>query len=127
MFAAIRQQKSSAIGVPFGTYAEPRTIPCVVQFKGAAITEMPRVYLAAPAEIGQRLKETAKGRGDTILWEQHTWAPRAHGAGTLEQIPSVWKLSPERLEQLLGSYQGPATREPQGDLANVCRLVAAIP
>jgi Holliday junction resolvase-like predicted endonuclease len=79
---------------------KPRTILCLVQFRGTTPTEMPRVYLATPTEIGRRLKETAKGRGDTMIYEQHTWGPRAHGAGTLEQVPEVWKFSRERVEQL---------------------------
>ena len=38
---------------------------------------LPRMYLATPAEVGQRLRETAGGRGATILYESHTWTARA--------------------------------------------------
>jgi Holliday junction resolvase-like predicted endonuclease len=79
---------------------KPRTVLCLVQFLGVALTEMPRVYLATPAEVGKRLRETAKGRGDTVLYERHEWGPKARGAGTVEQVPEEWRFSHERVEQL---------------------------
>jgi len=66
-----------------------RTVFCFVQFKGVALDEMPRTYLARPSEVAQRMRETASGRGDTILYENHTWGPRAAGAGTVERIPET--------------------------------------
>jgi hypothetical protein len=78
-----------------------RTAFCFVQFQAAALTEPPRLYLARPAEIAQRLRDTAKGRGDTILYEKHEWGPRAVGAGTIEQLPASWRFSLDRIEQLL--------------------------
>jgi len=80
-----------------------RTILCFVQFHGVAVTEMPRVYLATPEEVARRLHETAKGRGDTILYERHSWGVRARGAGTVEEIPRAWQFSQVRIEQLLGA------------------------
>lgn len=80
---------------------KPRTIICLVQFKGVALEEMPRVYLATPGEIAERLRTTAKGRGDTILFEQHTWSSRARGAGTTDEIPAAWAFSVLRVEDLL--------------------------
>jgi len=71
---------------------QPRTAICLVQFKDAAFDEMPRVYLITPTEIAERLKGASGGRGDTILWENHTRGPRAAGAGTTEKIPDSWKL-----------------------------------
>jgi hypothetical protein len=79
----------------------PKTIFALVQFKEVAITEMPRVYLATPPEIAQRLRDTAKGRGDTILYERHQWGPRAMGAGTIEEIPNRWRFTLERAEEML--------------------------
>ena len=79
-----------------------RTVLCLVQFKGVALDVMPRVYLATPREIADRLRQTARGRGDTILYEKHTWGPRAHGSGTVEEIPLSWKFSRERVEYLFG-------------------------
>jgi hypothetical protein len=82
---------------------KPRTVLSFVQFKDVALDQLPRVYLATPAEVAQRLKETAKGRGDTILYEQHSWGPRAQAAGTSESIPDQWKFSVARVEHLLES------------------------
>jgi Holliday junction resolvase-like predicted endonuclease len=88
-----------------------RTILCLVQFRGVAVTAMPRVYLATPQEVARRLHETAKGRGDTILYEHHSWGSRARGAGTVEEIPRAWQFSPERVEQLLeGGFIGVINR-----------------
>jgi len=80
---------------------KPRTVFCFVQFKGVALDGLPRVYLATPHEVAARLRETAKGRGDTILYETHVWGPRAAGTGSTEQIPSHWSFSLSRVEQLL--------------------------
>ena len=80
---------------------DPETIFCFVEFKKVPLTELPRMYLARPCEVAQRLHETAKGRGDTILYEKHIWGTRAIGAGTIEQIPQEWLFSQSRIEQLL--------------------------
>jgi hypothetical protein len=77
-----------------------RTIFCFVQFKDVALDQFPRVYVATPHEVASRLRATASGRGDTILYEKHTWGARARAAGTIEQIPDRWRFSPERMEQL---------------------------
>ena len=76
------------------------TIFCLVQFKGVPVTELPRMYLATPAEIGAQLKATAKGRGDTILYERKAWTDRAQAAGTVDAVPDAWKFTAQRLEQL---------------------------
>jgi hypothetical protein len=78
-----------------------KTVLCFVQFKDVALHELPRLYLARPSEVAQRLKETAKGRGDTILYEEHTWGPRAVGVGTSERLPANWAFRPERVEAIL--------------------------
>jgi Holliday junction resolvase-like predicted endonuclease len=82
---------------------KPRTIFCLVQFKGVAEDAMPRVYLATPAEIAERLRASAAGRGDTILYERHVWGPRAAGRGSVEEIPESWRFSSERVARLLES------------------------
>jgi Holliday junction resolvase-like predicted endonuclease len=76
------------------------TVLCLVQFFGVALGEMPRVYIATVDEIGVRLGETARGRGDTILYEHHVWTSRAHGAGTIEKIPDGWRFSLARIDYL---------------------------
>jgi hypothetical protein len=48
-----------------------RTVFCFVQFEGVALDELPKLYLARPSEIAERLRATAKGRGDSILYEEH--------------------------------------------------------
>ena len=81
-----------------------KMIFCLVQFAGTEPTEMPRIYLATPKEIADRLKESAGGRGDTILYENHTWGPRAAGKGTTDSIPQEWLISKERLDYLFKTY-----------------------
>lgn len=78
-----------------------RTVFCLIQFKDVALDQLPRAYLASVAEVAQRLRETAKGRGDTILYERHAWGPRAAAAGTSEAIPDHWRFSAERAALLL--------------------------
>lgn len=77
-----------------------QTILCFVQFRDVELTAMPRAYLATPAEVAQRLHDSVKGRGETILHENHKWSPRAEGAGTIEKIPDTWRFSKDRIEQL---------------------------
>jgi hypothetical protein len=72
---------------------------CFVQFKGVRITETPRVYLATPKEVAERLKQTSKGKGETILYENKTWTKRAYGYGTTDKIPDSWLISSQRLEE----------------------------
>jgi Holliday junction resolvase-like predicted endonuclease len=85
------------------------TVFCFVQFKNVGLDALPRLYLASPADVAQRLRETAKGRGDTILYEQHAWGARAAGAGTTERLPDNWRFSIERIEELLAPKPVSAT------------------
>jgi hypothetical protein len=80
---------------------KPKTIFCFVQFRDTEFVELPRLYLAHPSEVGKRLKATAKGRGVTILYERREWTGRAHGAGTIDEIPREWIFTRERLARLL--------------------------
>ena len=77
-----------------------KTIFCLVQFKGVPVDALPRMYLATPLEIAERLKASAAGRGDTILYEEKKWTARAHAAGTTDAIPESWKFTIERLGEL---------------------------
>ena len=81
-----------------------KTIFCLVQFKGTKEDEMPHIYLASPKEIAARLNESAGGRGETILYENHTWGPTAVGYGTTDRIPEEWKFSADRLEDMFEKY-----------------------
>lgn len=78
-----------------------RTVFALVQFHGVEIDAMPRVYLATPQEIADRLKASAGGRGDTILHECHKWGPRACGAGTVDEVPAQWRFSVVRINELM--------------------------
>lgn len=82
---------------------KPLTAICLVQFKDVADDAMPRVYLAWPKEICERLKAASGGRGDTILWENYTRGPRAAGAGTIERLPDNWRMTRERIQGLLAA------------------------
>jgi hypothetical protein len=77
-----------------------RTALCFVQFKDVALNELPRLYIATPREVADRLRSSAAGRGDTILYEKHSWGPRAFATGTVDEIPAAWRFTPERIEQL---------------------------
>lgn len=77
-----------------------KTVFCLVQFKGVPSDALPRMYLATPAEIGAWLKAAAGGRGDTILYESHTWTARAHAAGTTDSIPPGWCFTESRLNDI---------------------------
>ena len=78
-----------------------RTAFCLVQFQGVTIDRLPRVYLASPSEIADRLRETSRGRGDSILYENQEWTSRAHGAGTVDKLPQHWRFSELRIYELL--------------------------
>ncbi len=80
------------------------TIFCLVQFKDVQLDQLPRVYLATPEEIAQRMKDSAAGRGETILYENHTWSERAAGSGTIDKVPDAWKFSIERMQGLMNSF-----------------------
>jgi hypothetical protein len=82
---------------------KPLTALCLVQFQGVPDDTLPRVYLAWPQEIAARLKAASGGRGDTILWENYRRGPRAAGAGTVERIPDNWRMTRERVQELLGA------------------------
>lgn len=81
-----------------------KTIFCLVQFENTLPNEMPRIYLASPKEIAVRLKESSAGRGETVLYENHTWGPRAVGRGTTDSIPKDWIISKERIELMFEKH-----------------------
>jgi len=83
---------------------QAKTVFCFVQFRGAEFAEMPRLYLAHPTEVAERLRATAGGTGYTKLFERKVWTNRARGAGTTDEIPKSWLFTPERLQELLERY-----------------------
>jgi len=62
-----------AADVWVATHKKRDIVYCFVQFQGVALGECPRVYLATVNEIAARLKESRKGVGETILWENHCY------------------------------------------------------
>jgi Holliday junction resolvase-like predicted endonuclease len=81
-----------------------KTIFCLVQFRDTEPNEMPRIYLASPKEIAERMDASAGGRGETILYENHTWGQRAAGKGTTDKLPDDWKISADRLQKMFDQY-----------------------
>jgi hypothetical protein len=97
-----------------------KTLFCLVQFKGVSDDALPRMYLATPGEIADRLKQSAAGRGETILYENHTRSSRAFGAGTTDKIPDSWKFSHLSVEELCNQIR-------QGDELNRRGKLSACP
>lgn len=81
-----------------------KTIFCLVQFKDVRETDMPRMYLATPAEIAQELHNARSGNGETVLREYHHWGDRAVAAGTVDIIPEEWKFTRDRAEFMFEKY-----------------------
>ena len=78
-----------------------RTVCCLVQFQGVAIDQLPRIYLASPCEIAQRMRDTADRLGHSILYEQYEWASPESSARALEALPKNWLFSQGRIQELL--------------------------
>ena len=81
-----------------------KTIFCLVQFDGVEDSQLPRMYLASPEEIAGVLRAEAKGRGDTILYENHKWGPTAQAYGTIDKIPVHWLFTRERAKEMFEKY-----------------------
>ena len=81
-----------------------KTIFCLVQFENVSEKEMPRMYLATPQEIAEVLCKQRNGSGDTILYENHTWGPKAFAFGTVDKLPADWEFTSERAEYMFNTY-----------------------
>ncbi|MFZ0395597.1 MAG: hypothetical protein WCF17_17535 [Terracidiphilus sp.] len=80
-----------------------RTVCCLVQFCGVAIDEMPRIYLALPGEVAQAMRETARRICRCAVCESYEWM-LPDGTPKLETLPSGWRFSPQRIEELLAEH-----------------------
>ena len=89
-----------AIRMWLDTHGE-RTLYCLVQFEGVGLTQLPRIYLATPAEIARRMREAAERTGEPCLYEQYEWTSTESGFTTIEALPSSWLFSTERIQELL--------------------------
>jgi len=78
-----------------------KTVFCLVQFQKVSLDQLPLMYLATPTEIAKELKKVAAGRGDTMLYVEHTWAARAHAKGTTDRIPASWAFTEARIAALM--------------------------
>lgn len=77
-----------------------RAVCCLVQFDGVAINQLPRIYLASPAEVAVKMIQTVDRLGHCMLYEQYAWST-PEGLETMEMLPSSWMFSPERIQELL--------------------------
>jgi hypothetical protein len=89
-----------AIRMWLDTHGE-RTIYCLVQFEGVSLNQLPRIYLATPAEIARRMRESAERTGEPILHEEYDWTSPETGLTSIETLPSSWLFSAERIQELL--------------------------
>jgi len=92
-----------AIGIWLSKHKE-KIIICFVQFQDVEINSLPKVYLATPEEVAKRLKESVKGRGETILYMDHTWTKQGAGYGTTEKIPEGWEFTEKRVNELIDYF-----------------------
>jgi hypothetical protein len=78
-----------------------RTVYCLVQFEDVALSQLPRIYLATPVEIAQRMRESAERLGDPVLYEQYEWTSPETGYTSIEALPSSWLFCDERIHELV--------------------------
>jgi hypothetical protein len=78
---------------------DPKIVFCFVQFEGVQLGGCPRLYLARPFEISKVLCSVHNGRGDTVLYENHTYS-RGSAKGTIDAIPENWRFSAARLDEM---------------------------
>ena len=78
-----------------------RTVYCLVQFEDVALNQLPRIYLATPTEIAQRMRASAERLGDPVLYEQYEWISPETGYTAMEALPSSWLFSDDRIHDLV--------------------------
>jgi len=95
----------SAIEAWAKAHEDPKTIYCFVQFKDVPFGDLPRMYLATLPEVCEYLRASCGGHGYTSLRERYTWA-RGKAAGSVDAIPSHWRMTGARIAALLGPAAG---------------------
>ncbi len=96
---------------------DARMVCCLVQFLGVTIDQLPRIYLAAPCEIAQKLREALNRAGEAILWEERKWVSDGDDARILEKLPPDWFFSAERVRQMLTGRPIEAATAPRSPVA----------
>ena len=77
-----------------------KTICCLVQFEDVAVTQMPRIYLAFPAEIAAEMRLASERTSSCGLQERYEWT-NAEGKREYAALPTSWRFSLERIQELL--------------------------
>jgi len=77
-----------------------KTICCLVQFEDVAITQMPRIYLAYPAEIAAEMRLANERSACCGLVEQYEYTS-AEGKREFASLPARWRFSLERIQDLI--------------------------
>ncbi len=104
-----------------------RAVCCLVQFDGVAINQLPRIYLASPAEIAQKMHETVDRLGNCTLFEQYAWTS-SEGVESMEMLPSHWLFSPERIQELLAQHVNGSVPVPASSRTSLAaQPVASVP
>ena len=102
---------------------DARMVCCLVQFLGVTIDQLPRIYLATPFEIAQKLREALNRAGEAILWEERKWVSDGDDSRIVEKLPGEWFFSSERVRRLLTGRPSDAVAAPRSPFA---RASAAI-
>jgi hypothetical protein len=84
-----------------------RSICCLVQFHEVPIDELPRIYLASPAEVAHKMREIAERLDEPTLYERYEWLPEGETLTSVETLPAEWAFSEERIHELLGRANAP--------------------
>ncbi len=85
-----------------------KTICCMVQFEGVAINQLPRIYLAFPNEIAAEMRIASERTGHCALHELYEWTT-SDGKLEVGSLPSTWRFSPERIQELIERQSAPAS------------------
>lgn len=78
-----------------------RTLCCLVQFQHVPVSELPRIYLASPVELAERMHQVADRLEQATLYEAYAWGAPGENRALLDQFPSEWFFSEERIRELL--------------------------
>jgi hypothetical protein len=73
-----------------------RTALCFVNFREVDLEAMPRIYLAWPLEVAQKLKAARDGRGDTVLYDIGGTRTTPYAV-----VPAKWTMSGLRVKCMI--------------------------